>query len=130
MVVFCCVVGYSNRAKKTVKKLSTGFQVIVNQGEQRQLLRRGNNFRCNESCLLNFTLYTVHNGSQGMINGCPGLIEEIGIHQNMTGYALISFDRYTLELACKPSEFFLKESPHHITSRTEQAEQRRSNFCI
>ena len=32
-----------------------------------------------------------HNGSQGMTNGCPGLIEKIGIHQKKTGCALITF---------------------------------------
>ena len=92
MVVSCCVVGCSNRAKK---KVSTGFQKsLVNK--LRQLLTRGNNFRCYESGLLSFTLYNY--GSQGMTNGCQ--IEKIGIHQNMTGCALITFDKYIFKLAC------------------------------
>ena len=33
----------------------------------------------------------IHIGSQGMSNGCPGLIAKIGIHQSMTGCALIFF---------------------------------------
>ena len=61
-----------------------------------------------------------------MTNGCSGLIEKIGIHQKITGCALITFFKYVLELACQSyafcNFFFLKENPHHITSRTEQAE--------
>ena len=43
-----------------------------------------------------------------MTNGCPGLIEKIGIHQKKTGCALITFLQVCFrELACKPYAFFL-----------------------
>ena len=43
-----------------------------------------------------------------MTNGCPGLIEKIGIHQKITGCALITFlQKYVLELACKPYAFYV-----------------------
>ena len=60
----------------------------------RQLLRRGNNFRCNESGLFELHLIAIHSGSQGMTNGCPGLIKKIGIHQNMTEYDRVCSDHF------------------------------------
>ena len=88
MVVSCCVVGCSDRAKKSCKKSFYRIPKVMNK--LRQFLRRGNNFSgvMNQVCL---TSSYIHNGSQGMTNGCPGLIKKIGIHQNTTVCALITF---------------------------------------
>ena len=87
MVVSCRVVGCPNRAKKVFPK------VIVNQGDK---LRHNYSEEVIISGIMNvrfveLNLIAIHNGSQGMGNSCPRLIEKVGIHQNMTGCALITF---------------------------------------